>query len=232
MLNKLLDNKGIKLDDHMEDILKYKELVLEWNKKFNLTAITEDEEFDIKHLYDCLLLLKLDEINKAKTIVDVGTGAGFPGIVLAICLPETQFTLVDSVNKKVRFLDLVVEELGLKNVKTIHGRSEELARDELYRDNFDICVSRAVASLDTLTEYCLPLVKKDGYFISMKGSKADEELDQAENAIKLLSAKFEKKIDYSLAEDDHNRSLIFLKKINTTGKKYPRAAGAPRSKPL
>ncbi len=232
MLNKLLQDKNINIDNYMEDILNYKELVLEWNKKFNLTAITEDEEFNIKHLYDCLLLLKADEIKNAKTIVDVGTGAGFPGIVLAICLPNIEFTLVDSVNKKVRFLDIVVEELNLKNVKTIHGRSEELARDEKYRDNFDVCVSRAVASLDTLSEYCLPLVKKDGYFISMKGSKAEEELNQAEDAIRILSAKFDKKIDYTLTEDDHNRSLIFLKKINSTGKKYPRAGGAPRNKPL
>ena len=232
MLNKLLQDKNIDIDNYMEDILNYKELVLEWNKKFNLTAIIEDEEFNIKHLYDCLLLLKADEIKNAKTIVDVGTGAGFPGIVLAICLPNIEFTLVDSVNKKVRFLDIVVEELNLKNVKTIHGRSEELARDEKYRDNFDVCVSRAVASLDTLSEYCLPLVKKDGYFISMKGSKAEEELNQAEDAITILSAKFDKKIDYTLKKDDHNRSLIFLKKINSTGKKYPRAGGAPRNKPL
>lgn len=232
MLNKLLQDKNINIDNYMEDILNYKELVLEWNKKFNLTAIIEDEEFNIKHLYDCLLLLKADEIKNAKTIVDVGTGAGFPGIVLAICLPNIEFTLVDSVNKKVRFLDIVVEELNLKNVKTIHGRSEELARDEKYRDNFDVCVSRAVASLDTLSEYCLPLVKKDGYFISMKGSKAEEELNQAEDAITILSAKFDKKIDYTLTKDDHNRSLIFFKKINSTGKKYPRAGGAPRNKPL
>lgn len=228
----MLKNSDIDVTEYKDKILKYKELVLEWNKKFNLTAITDDEEFDIKHIYDCLLLLKLEEVQKAKTIADVGTGGGFPGMLLAISLPDTQFTLIDSVNKKIRFLDIVVEELGLSNVKTIHGRSEELARDNKYRDSFDLCVSRAVASLDTLLEYSLPLVKKSGYFISMKGSKAGEELKEAENAIRLLSGKFSRKIDYSLTEDDHERSLIIIEKINNTGKKYPRAGGAPRSKPL
>lgn len=232
MLNNLLEQAQIDVGAYMDDLYRYKSLVLEWNKKFNLTAIKEDREFDIKHLYDCLLLLKLDEINQAKTIVDVGTGAGFPGLVLAITRPDAEITLIDAVNKKVRFLDLVVEELALKNVKTIHGRSEELARDSLYRDKFDLSVSRAVASLDTLAEYCMPLVRKGGYFISMKGSKAQEELDQAKNAIDKLSGKFVNKIDYSLAEDDHNRSLIVIEKINKTHDKYPRAGGAPRGKPL
>lgn len=232
MLDKKFEEVGLDLGPYMDQLMAYKDLVLEWNKKFNLTAIKEEEEFHVKHLYDCLLLLKLDEIKEAKTIVDVGTGAGFPGMVLAITEPEKKITLVDSVNKKVRFLDIVVEELGLKNVRTIHGRSEELARDKAYRDSFDLCTSRAVASLDTLCEYCLPLVKPGGYLVAMKGSKASEELDQADQAIKLLSARVKDKIDYTLTEDDHERSLIIIEKINPTDKKYPRAGGAPRSKPL
>lgn len=232
MLSKMLEDQGLDTSSYMDKLMAYRDLVLEWNKKFNLTAITDKEEFHIKHLYDCLLLLKLEEIKNAPTIVDVGTGAGFPGIVLAIAMPNTKFTLIDSVNKKVRFLDLVKEELNLTNVRAIHGRSEELARDKMYRDSFDLCVSRAVASLDTLAEYCMPLVKKSGYFISMKGSKAQEELIEAQEAIKLLSGRFKEKIDYSLTEDDHNRSLIIIEKINPTGKKYPRGAGKERTNPL
>lgn len=232
MLDKLLKASHIDIRKYKDDIYRYKDLVLEWNKKFNLTAIKDRDEFDIKHLYDCLLLLKVDYVKEARSIVDVGTGGGVPGMVLAITMEDTEFVLVDSVRKKIRFLDIVIEELGLKNVKTIHARSEDLARDPKYRDSFDLCLSRAVASLDTLAEYCLPLVKKCGHFISMKGSKAGEELREAENAIRLLSAKTIDKIDYSLTEDDHQRSLIIIEKINNTGKKYPRPGGAPRSKPL
>lgn len=219
-------------EENLEKLSRYKELVLEWNQKFNLTAITDDEEFDIKHFYDCLLLLKLDEIKKAKSIIDIGTGAGFPGIPLAIMMPDTEFLLLDSLKKRIGFLEFVIEDLGLKKVRAIHARAEEIGRDSAYREKYDICVSRAVASLDTLSEYCIPFIKPGGHFVSMKGSGGREEIKDAKNAIEVLGGSLEEIIEYELVEGDHKRFLISIKKVKSTAKKYPRAGGKPKSKPL
>lgn len=233
ILTELTASGNIELsEENLNKLSRYKELVLEWNQKFNLTAITDDEEFDIKHFYDCLLLLKLDEIKKVKKIIDIGTGAGFPGIPLAIMMPDTEFLLLDSLKKRIGFLDYVIEDLGLKKVKAVHARAEEMGRDPNYREKYDICVSRAVASLDTLSEYCIPFVKPGGYFVSMKGSGGREELKEAKNAIDVLGGSLEDIIEYELVEGDHKRFLISVKKIKSTAKKYPRAGGKPKSKPL
>ncbi len=232
-LRELLEARFIDLTDkEYQDLSDFKDLVLKWNKKFNITAITESDEFDLKHLLDCLLLLKCPQMTKAKTIVDVGTGGGFPGIPMKITMPEADFTLVDSMNKRIRFIQVVIEELGLEKIKALHARSEELSRDKPYRDGFDVCVSRAVASLDTLCEYCLPLVKPGGYFISMKGSKAQEELEEAKNAIRLLNGKLVDVTNYSLFEGDHQRALIVIEKTGPTPKRFPRGQGKEKNKPL
>lgn len=215
-----------------EKIERFKELVLDWNKKINLTAITEDEEFYLKHTLDSILALQAEEFFNARKIIDIGTGAGFPGIILKILLDEKEFTLMDSLKKRINFLQLVKDDLGLKKLELIHARAEELARDKNYREKYDIAVSRAVAELRTLSEYSLPFVKKGGSFISMKGGAAEEELSLSKNAIKILGGGIDRIINYSLTENDHDRSLIIVNKTSITPLKYPRAGGKPRSKPL
>lgn len=232
-LTELLEQTGVEITDaQLEKLNRYKELVLEWNQKFNLTAITDDEEFDIKHFYDCLLPLKEAEVKEAKSIIDIGTGAGFPGIPLAIMMPEASFLLLDSLKKRIGFLEVVIEELGLNKVKAIHARAEELGRSPKYREKYDLCISRAVASLDTLSEYCIPFVKVGGYFVSMKGSSGMEEVKEAKNAIEQLGSKLKSAKEYELIEGDHKRFLIIVEKTKNTPKKYPRAGGKPKSKPL
>lgn len=232
-LKEILDKADLNLTEkQIQDLERFKSLVLEWNKKFNLTSITESDDFNMKHLLDSLYLLKSEELLNGKNIVDVGTGGGFPGIPLKIALPESNFTLVDSTNKKIRFLNTAIEELNLKKITPIHSRSEELARDESYRDFFDICLSRAVASLDTLVEWCLPLVKPGGYFIAMKGSRAEEEVREAKNAIKELKGIVFRQKSYTLSENDHERQMVVIKKIDRTPEKYPRPAGKARTNPL
>ncbi|MDO5718257.1 MAG: 16S rRNA (guanine(527)-N(7))-methyltransferase RsmG [Tissierellia bacterium] len=236
MINLFLEkikDEGIELNERQISRFEtYKKLVLEWNKKFNITSITDSDEFDLKHLYDCALLFKLDEIKNAKSIIDIGTGGGFPGIPLKILIEDADFLLIDGSGKRIRFLEHVIDELELKDIKAIHERAEIMARDVKYRDKFDIAVSRAVAPLNTLCEYCMPLVKESGEFIAMKGSSAASELKEAKNAINILNGSLKDKIDYTLEESDHNRSLILIKKEGKTPKKYPRAGGAPKNKPL
>jgi len=208
----------------------YKEMLKEWNKKINITAITDDEEIDIKHFLDSLTLSKYFSGNKKA--IDVGTGGGFPGLPLKIYNNKLDITLLDSLNKRIKFLDEVIDALRLNNVETIHGRAEELSRSIKYREKFDICVSRAVASLDTLSEYCLPFVKVGGYFISMKGSNVDEELKEAENGIKILGGKVVKKELMTIPKSDIVHALIIIEKVKETPTKYPRAGGKPKNKPL
>lgn len=227
-----LEAKGILTLEKKEKIERFKELVLDWNKKINLTAITEDEEFYLKHTLDSILALQAEEFFNARKIIDIGTGAGFPGIILKIILDEKEFTLMDSLKKRINFLQLVKDDLGLKKLELIHARAEELARDKNYRERYDIAVSRAVAELRTLSEYSLPFVKKGGSFISMKGGAAEEELSLSKNAIKILGGEIGRTINYSLTENDHDRSLIVVNKTSITPLKYPRAGGKPRSKPL
>lgn len=220
-----LDTKNI---DKFE---KYKELILEYNKHTNLTRITEDEEFNVKHFLDSLSLFKTDLFVKDKKIIDIGTGAGFPGLPLKLYNEDLDITLLDSLRKRIDFLDGVIEELGLKKIRAIHARAEEIARDPKYRESYDIAVSRAVANLSTLTEYSMAFVKVGGYFISQKGPEYKEELKSAKRAIELMGGEVKDVIHTPLPNDiDHY--IIVIKKVKATDKKYPRGGGKPRKSPL
>lgn len=211
---------------------KYMKLILEWNEKVNLTAITDEDDFIKKHFIDSILCVGFDEIKNADTVIDVGTGAGFPGVPLALVFPDKQFLLIDSLGKRIKILYEILETLEISNVTLIHTRAEDLAHKKEYREKFDICFSRAVANLATLAEYCLPFVNIGGAFISYKGPDAGEELKEAGNAIKLLGGEAEdiRKINIEGFDLDHN--IIIVKKKRNTPVKYPRKAGTPTKEPL
>lgn len=229
--NKGLENLGIELSEHqIEQFIQYYEILIEWNQVMNLTAITEFEEVIEKHFLDSLTIVKACNPSKIKTLLDVGTGAGFPGIPIKIVYPEIEVVLLDSLNKRIKFLDDVIDKLGLQKIKTIHGRAEDFARNAAYREQFEVVVSRAVANLSSLSEYCLPYVKTGGRFISYKSGKAQEELEQAKNAVFLLGGKLEDKVEFLLGES--HRSFVIIKKVQKTSKKYPRKAGLPTKEPL
>lgn len=228
-----LDALGISLTKkQIQQFLKYYELLTEKNKVMNLTAITEFDDVFKKHFTDSLSLVKAFDFSSSFSVIDVGTGAGFPGLVIKIAFPELTVTLLDSLNKRIRFLDEVISSLGLSGVKTIHGRAEDLARSGELREKFDLCVSRAVANLSTLSEYCLPFVRTGGVFISYKSEKAAEELAAAEHAIALLGGDIEKRVDFMLPDSDVYRNLVVVRKIKPISGKYPRKAGLPAKEPL
>lgn len=233
-INTLLEgvvDLGIELNNEQkEQFIKYKDLLKEWNEKINITAITDDKEIDIKHFLDSLT--PLNYFIGKKKVIDVGTGGGFPGLPLKILNNDLEVTLLDSLNKRIIFLNEVIKTLGLNGILAIHGRAEELGRTQKYREQYDICVSRAVASLNTLSEYCLPFVKVGGYFISMKGSNIEDELKESEKAINMLGGKIIKKNIIILPKSDIEHSLIIIEKINETPTKYPRAGGKPKKNPL
>ena len=205
-------------------------LLLEWNEKINLTAITQPDEVKLKHFVDSLTVLKY--INDDDKVIDIGTGAGFPGIPLKIMKENTKITLLDSLNKRINFLNIVIETLNLRNIQAIHGRAEEIARNKLYREKYDVAVSRAVANLSTLTEYMLPFVKVGGKCICMKGANVNEELERAQNAIKELGGEIERVDNFYLSDNDNERNIIVIKKVKETNPKYPRKAGTPSKEPL
>lgn len=228
-------------EEQAEKFQTYYELLTEWNQKINLTAITEYEEVVRKHFIDSALLLRCEKFTgrKGKRVLDVGTGAGFPGIVLSILCPEASFVLLDSLKKRVDFLNLVIEKLQLKNVQVFHGRAEDFGRQKDFRNQFDFVVSRAVAELPLLLEYCIPFVRKDGYFISYKGRKYKKEMEMADNALEKLSCHFENEEIFSLNgerlfQDDEQdkRVLLFIQNEKDTDSKYPRRAGKPKKNPL
>ena len=219
-------------DDQRNSFILYKELLKEWNQKINITSITEDVEIDIKHFLDSLTPISTNLINGKKKLIDIGTGGGFPGIPLKIYNKDLEVTLLDSLNKRIIFLNEVIKSLNLTNIEAIHGRAEELGRKPKYREQYDICISRAVASLDTLSEYCMPFVKVGGYFISMKGPDVEEELRGSEKGINILGGKIISTEIVTLPESDIQHSLIIIEKIKETPTKYPRAGGKPRSNPL
>ena len=222
------------LDDKSIEAFKiYKGLLIEWNKKINITTITDDVEIDTKHFLDSLTPLSTGLFYGSKKVIDVGTGGGFPGVPLKIYNSELEVTLLDSLNKRIKFLEEVIEKLKLaKNIEAIHGRAEEFSRTVEYREAYDICVSRAVASLDTLSEYCLPFVKVGGHFISMKGPDVEEEIKLSKNAIKTLGGNVVKTEKIKIPLSDIEHSLIIIEKIKQTPTKYPRGGGKPRKKPL
>ena len=220
-------------EKQLNQFYQYYELLIKWNEVMNLTAITELEQVVTKHFVDSLSLAKIvDNLEDKISLIDVGTGAGFPGSPLKIAFPEIKITLLDSLNKRVKFLDEVIGQLGLNEIETVHGRAEDLGRDGKYREKFDLCVSRAVANLSTLSEYCLPFVKKDGCFVSYKSGKVEEELGQAKGALKLLGGKIEDTISFCLPRDDGERCLVKIRKVENISKKYPRKAGVPGREPL
>jgi 16S rRNA (guanine527-N7)-methyltransferase len=211
----------------------YYDLLIEWNQKINLTTIVEKNEVWIKHFIDsCSLFDKysIEELSD-KTLIDVGTGAGFPGIPLAIMCPDLHITLLDSLNKRIQFLEIVKNTIGLKNVSTIHGRAEDFGKDSNYREQYDFAVSRAVANLSTLLEYCTPFIKDGGSFISYKSIRAEDELLEASNAFEVLNCNVADEYKFHLP-DNSDRSLLIIKKLGTTPVKYPRKAGMPTKRPL
>lgn len=224
---------GIQLEKcQLEQFEQYYEMLVEKNKVMNLTAITEFEEVVQKHFIDSLMLQKAVVPKKGERILDLGTGAGFPGIPLKIVYPDTTFVLLDSLNKRIRFLQEVIETLGLKKIEAIHGRAEELAKRSDYREQFDYCVSRAVANLAVLSEYCIPFVKVGGSFIPYKSGKIEEELKNAGKAIHVLGGAVEGQKEFSLPGSDIGRSLVCIKKVKSTPGKYPRKAGVPAKEPI
>lgn len=228
-----LSDLGITLSEkQIRQFLLYYEKLIEKNKVMNLTAITEYEEVIHKHFLDSLTLVLASVFRGKGSLIDVGTGAGFPGIPLKIAFPELEVLLLDSLNKRVGFLNEVIAELGLDGIQAVHGRAEEAGRDPQYRETFDFCVSRAVANLSVLAEYGMPFVKPGGYFIPYKSGKAEEEIKEARNAVNLLAGTVEDTISFVLPNTDMERTLILIKKTAPIHKKYPRKAGTPQKEPL
>ena len=224
---------GISLNDtQMEQYNRYFELLVEWNEKINLTAITEPKEVAIKHMIDSITAYDEKLFKDGTTVIDVGTGAGFPGLPLKIFCPEIKLTLMDSLNKRIKFLQTVVEELGLEDVECVHARAEEGARNKKYRESFDIAVSRAVARLPILCEYCLPFVKKGGHFIALKGMQYHDEAEEAAKAIKVMGGSKTEIRPVKLPELDDKRAVITITKTMPTPKAYPRKAGTPTKNPI
>lgn len=233
ILKEGINELGLSLSDAQIDQFQlYYELLTEWNRFMNLTAIIEYEEVCTKHFLDSISLCKAIDCTQEYTVIDVGTGAGFPGIPLKIAFPNLKITLLDSLGKRVKFLEEVIQRLGLQDIQAIHGRAEDYAKPELLREQFDLCVSRAVANLATLSEYCIPYVKEGGYFISYKSEKISEEECAAQKAIKLLGGKVASQVEFLLPHSDIYRNLFMIQKIAPTPKKYPRRAGFAYKEPL
>ena len=222
---------GITLSDkQLQQFITYYEMLVEKNKVMNLTAITDFDEVLEKHFEDSLSLIQAVDLRKPQTVIDLGTGAGFPGIPLKIAFPELQITLADSLNKRILFLDDVIQKLGLEGIETVHGRAEDLARNVKFREQFDLCVSRAVANLSTLSEYCLPFVKLGGKFVSYKAGECDEEVAAYKSSVFLLGGRIADVKKFNLGES--KRAFVIIDKVGGTPKKYPRKAGTPSKDPL
>lgn len=236
ILKEEINKIGIQLDDEqMNQFLKYYDLLTEWNRFMNLTAITDYKEVIQKHFVDSLSIIKAIDIKylqKDKYLIDIGTGAGFPGIPIKIVFPKLKITLLDSLNKRIKFLNEVIGGLKLKDIEAIHGRAEDYARQEKYREQYDVCVSRAVANLSTLSEYSLPFVKTGGYFISYKAENIEEEIKNSKNAVTLLGGNIDKIVRFNLPDTDIKRAFIIIRKEKPTSKKYPRKSGIPSKEPL
>ncbi len=223
---------NVQLDDiALNRFEKYMNLVIEWNEKINLTAITDRQEFIVKHFYDSITLLSCIDLKQGAKVIDIGTGAGFPGVPLKIVRPDIELTLLDSLNKRIVFLsDVVMPCIGL-SAETIHGRAEDFSKQAKYREKYDLAVSRAVANLSALSEYCIPFIKKGGEFISMKGPDVEVELNSAQNAVKVLGGEVSEVKNLTLP-DNSGRSIVIIKKVNNTPEKYPRRGVKINKNPL
>lgn len=233
MLKNRMDRLQIETNENMlEQFDLFYHLLVEWNKVMNLTGITEYEEVVEKHFADSLSLARFLDLNKIHTVIDVGTGAGFPGIPLKIAFPHLKVVLLDSLNKRINFLNEVIAKLDLKEIHTIHGRAEEYARKPEYREQFDLCVSRAVANLSVLSEYCIPYIRVGGIFVPYKSGEIDEEVAVSRKAVDILGGQIDHVEKFQLLDTDIHRSFVFINKIKNTQKKYPRKAGTPAKEPL
>lgn len=233
LMSKSAEDVGLKLtSEQYEKFIIYMRLLQEWNEKINLTAIVEDEEVIKKHFIDSIKAFKRDEFKTAKTLIDVGTGAGFPGLPIAIMRDDIKVTLLDSLNKRVSFLNTVINRLGLSNVTTIHSRAEDGARNIKLREKFDIATSRAVANMSVLAEFCLPYVKTNGSFIALKGPSVDQEIKESMGAIKILGGELMDICEVNIEDTELRHNLVVVKKIKECSKKYPRKAGSITKNPL
>lgn len=219
-------------EQQIQQFVKYYDILIETNKVMNLTAITEPKEVIEKHFIDSLSIVKAIDMNRDIKVIDIGTGAGFPGIPLKICYPQLEITLLDSLNKRIKFLDNVTALLGLSHIETVHGRSEEYGRNKKYREAYDLCVSRAVANLSTLSEYCIPFVKVGGKFISYKSGNSMDEVEAAKSPVDKLGGNVDKVVDFCIDNTDISRSLVVIDKVRNTPGRYPRKAGTPSKEPL
>lgn len=232
-LTAALDGLGISYDETMLNKFRlYMEGILKWNESVNITSIKEEDEFVRRHYVDSLLCAPSKEFRRAKRVIDVGTGGGFPGVPLALIAPEKEFVLMDSLNKRVKIITELCENLEIKNVTAIHDRAEDLARDKGHREAYDLCLSRAVANLATLSEYCLPFLKIGGYFLSYKSLDIGKEMKQAKKAIHILGGNMDREEVADLDGFDLGHKIIFIKKIKRTPAKFPRKAGTPSKDPL
>ncbi len=223
---------GIEItDEQAGQFVQYFDLLVEWNKKINLTAITDSHEVLVKHFADSVISNSVIDYKAYDSLVDIGTGAGFPGVPLKILYPHLLVSLVDALDKRVQFLDVVIESLGLDEIEAIHGRAEDLARTDM-RDGYDLCVSRAVSQLNVLCEYCMPFIRPGGCFVSYKGAKTMDELEASANAITLLGGQLNQVTDQIRLSDEIKRGFVVIDKIEATDEKYPRRAGKPLKKPL
>lgn len=230
LIESLSKKINVKIENEQVDkLITYMKVLQEWNEKINLTAITADEDIVLKHFIDSLTVEKYIE-NGAK-IIDVGTGAGFPGMVLKIARNDTKITLLDSLNKRINFLNEIIQKCGLENIETVHGRAEEYGNNKEFREMYDVSIARAVANLSTLAEFCLPFVKVGGKFIAMKGSNI-EEIEESKEAIKILGGEIEKIDTFTLPETDIVRNIVIIKKVKNTPKQYPRKPGTPAKNPI
>lgn len=233
ILKKGIEDLGLKCSDETIDkFSKYREILVEWNQKMNLTGIEEEKEVYIKHFLDSVAAVKKGYIKDGMSIIDVGTGAGFPGLPLRICLENSKVTLLDSLNKRVNFLSEVCTNINIDDIELIHGRAEDFGKDEKYREQYDIATARAVAGLPILMEFCVPFIKVGGYFVCLKGPNADTELEESRKAMEVLGLEFVEKIDVELPEIELKHNIVVFKKVNSTPAKYPRKAGKPVKTPI
>ncbi len=233
VMNKACEKVGLSFDENKYDkFIKYKEMIQEWNEKINLTTITEDSEIIEKHFIDSIKSFNFKFLKDSENLIDVGSGAGFPGIPIKIVNSNIKVVLLDSLNKRINFLNEVIKELDLKDIKTIHGRAEDFAKNKVYREKFDIATSRAVANMTVLTEFCMPYVKVGGYFLALKGPSIEQELKDSKNAIGTLGGKIQDVIKVDMEDSEMNHNLVIVKKMRTTDMRYPRKAGMVTKKPL